>query len=138
MKQGSFNCRLLLSFILGCKLMICNAAGITSLAVSVASDSIKQKYSVADALNPDCPCYKYQRKAEREYKRVLQEETQQQKQLEKHKLNAVKEYPHIDRKKGIYVRKRRHGKTPSFNTSRRREKKGFLNFFRKSIVACAF
>ena len=42
--------------------------------ITTLSDSLKKKYPLSDPRNPNCPCHKYQKKAEKEF----------------HKLNAIK------------------------------------------------
>jgi hypothetical protein len=40
---------------------------------SVATDTVKQQYALNDPRNPDCPCHKYQKMAEDEYKKLHHE-----------------------------------------------------------------
>jgi hypothetical protein len=45
------------------------------------TDSTKNKFSINDPRNPDCPCHKYQKEADKEYAQLLQKS-------DEHKLNA--------------------------------------------------
>ena len=38
------------------------------------SDSLKNKYQLSDPRNPHCPCHRFQKKAEREFKKYLNDE----------------------------------------------------------------
>lgn len=117
------------------------ALGLNSLAFNSAQDSIKQKYRSIDTLNPDCPCYKYQKKAEREYKQILRNETRTNKVIkqvrhENYLQSGVS--PISRRKKSFYFKIKSLHKTTSFNFSRHREKKIFFNFFKRNIASCTF
>src|SRR5438270_5343267 len=45
-----------------------------AFANSDPGDSLKGKYDINDPRNPDCPCHKYQRQADEEYRQLLKEE----------------------------------------------------------------
>jgi hypothetical protein len=47
----------------------------------VGTDSTKNKVSINDPRNPDCPCHKHQKEADKEYAQLLQKN-------DEHKLNA--------------------------------------------------
>lgn len=115
-----------------------NLSALNTLVFCTVRDSIKRKYSAIDALNPDCPCYKYQRKAEREYHHLLRKERRKKYEgsVQSGKSALVKEYGVLRSRKFFYFKRKSSHKTKSFNFSRRREKKGFLNFFKKNIAAC--
>jgi hypothetical protein len=72
-----------------------------------------------DPRNPDCPCHKYQKQAEDEYRKYLKEEekkTAEKKSLIEKKDNLMKEnFSARHKRKGIFFRKhkiggRKHGR----------------------------
>lgn len=122
-------------------LMCGKVSGLNSLSSFNAHDSTKKKYSAMDVLNPDCPCYKYQKKAEREYQHLLRKEGRMKnypEQAQSGKPEQVKKN-RVSRSTSFFSFNRKSSyKTTSFNFSRRREKKGLFNFFKKNIAACTF
>ncbi len=56
---------------------------------STLSDSLKKKYPLSDPRNPNCPCHKYQKKAEKEFHK-----------LNKHKQKSVSASNHLSHPKG--------------------------------------
>lgn len=118
-----------------------NVTALNSPTALIGRDSTKQKYSARDTLDPNCPCYKYQRKAEREYQHLLNKELRKKKHLqrtESDKSAQLKEGRISKRRYFFYFSRKAPHKTRAFNFSRRREKSRFFKFFKKNIAACTF
>ena len=47
-----------------------------------SGDSVQQQFPVTDPRNPNCPCHAHQKKAEEEYKRLLNKKNGQEKKKE--------------------------------------------------------
>lgn len=103
------------------------------------SDSSKNKYAINDPRNSDCPCHTYQKKAEREYKKLLKNQREQTTLIlpGKAELNAVKKENDFVTRRSRLAFKQNH-KTSSFNRSRKRSKKGIFRIFKKTISDCPF
>lgn len=115
--------------------------GLNSFSIYSVQDRSKQKYSSSNVLNQNCPCHKYQKKAEREYKQILRKEEHRKKLMERARSeNCTQTRPNniSTSRKFFHFRVKSFHKTASFNLSRHREKKGFFNFFKKNIASCPF
>ena len=98
------------------------------------SDSLKTKYAINDPRNPDCPCRKYQKRADKEYRKLIAKE---KKKLLSGKNNQKENHPERIRqgkKKFAYrgTPKRYHSR-PQKNKPRL---KSFWRLFKRDISAC--
>ncbi len=78
-----------------------------SFGTIINTDTTKQQYALNDPRNPNCPCHKYQKLAEEEYRDLLKEKHTIYKSKNKHHSKSLIELFFI-RKKGI---KNNHIKT---------------------------
>lgn len=92
--------------------------GLTVNASSILSppDSTKKKYDINDPRNPDCPCHKYQKLADDEY-RALQQKTAGRAEILT-SVKAVNKSGVGHRKNYRYINLNRKGKTKRFRKKR--------------------
>ena len=62
----------------------------STLSFAINTDSIKNKWDINDPRNPNCPCHKYQKMADEEYKKlVLKERKENSSALLKKKTDII-------------------------------------------------
>ncbi len=139
MERRKLNSQLAMCFVFLQLCLVCTQMYANVQCCSGKGDSLKNKYNINDPRNPDCPCHIYQKKAEREYKKLLKNQEKQTVFVlpVKAEPNRVKNVKDVIAHQPRLVFKR-HYKTDAFNRSRKRSKKGIFRVFKKTISDCPF
>jgi len=104
-------------------------------ALAGPGDTSLTVFDISDPRNPDCPCHKYQKKADREYRRFLRVQQQEQKARDKmvaEELASVKTPVNKKMIRPLWSRPK-HYPAPA-----RKRRRLFLTIFhRKSVDSCS-
>jgi hypothetical protein len=98
------------------------------------ADSVKIKYDITDPRNPDCPCHKYQKLAEKEFKRISEEKRDESLAVHTIAKNKMINKSLKVRREKFSFRKNNHTKN-TFNRTRRKSP-NFKRLFKKDISSC--